>query len=209
VCRSEFLNTTNEALEMVAKQLDYPCKYRNYGCGEILAHDTIREHQEKCRYRPQICPVVKLARGSCSWVGIYSDIKGHLKEQHHDLCCDYVEGKFRYVKDINIPACVSDFIFALNEVFYVRFEGRSNTFYAVLQYIGPAENAAKYRYKVEFVNKDKTEGLTVMHLTRSFAENLGDIFKSGNCGKLQFDRLSRLGDGRSRVRYTMEILSSW
>jgi hypothetical protein len=35
---------------------------------------------------------------------------------------------------------------------------KDDIFYAVLMYVGPVENAAKYKYKVEFVNKDDTEG---------------------------------------------------
>jgi TPP-dependent pyruvate/acetoin dehydrogenase alpha subunit len=51
----------------------------------------------------------------------------------------------------------------------------------VVQYIGPPENADIYKYKVKFVNNDKTEGVSVMHLIRSFDENTEDIFKSGYC----------------------------
>ena len=44
-------------------------------------------------------------------------------------------------------------------------------FYVVVQYIGPPDNAATYKYKIKFVNKDDTDGVTVMHLTRIFDEN--------------------------------------
>jgi hypothetical protein len=74
-----------------------------------------------------------------------------------------------------------------------------------VQYIGPAENAAKYKYKVEFVNTDNTEGVTVMHLSSSFAENFDDIFRSGNCGKLQIDRLSRLKNENGSLNFKLEI----
>jgi hypothetical protein len=46
-----------------------------------------------------------------------------------------------------------------------------------VQYIVPRENAAKYKYRVKLVNKDNTESVTEMHLTRSFDENLDDVFK--------------------------------
>ena len=54
-------------------------------------------------------------------------------------------------------------------------------FYVVVQCAGPPENAAKYQYKVKFVNNDNTEGVSVTHLTIRFDENLDDIFQSGNC----------------------------
>jgi len=77
--------------------------------------------------------------------------------------------------------------------------------YAVLLYVGPSENAAKYKYKVEFVNADNTEGVTVMHLTRSFDENLDDIFKAGNCGKVHYDVVSRLRNKEGRLKFKTEI----
>jgi hypothetical protein len=99
----------------------------------------------------------------------------------------------------------SQFVFALNEDFFLRFQKNNGTLYAVLLYIGPAENAAKYKYKVEFVNTDNTEGVTVMHLTRSFDENLDDIFKTGNCGKLHYDVVSRLTTKEGGWKFKIEI----
>ena len=100
---------------------------------------------------------------------------------------------------------LSRFVFALNEVFFLRFQANSDTLYAVLMYIGPAENAAKYKYKVKFVNKDDTESVTVMHLTRSFDENLDVVFKSGNCVKLHYDVVSRLETKERVLRYKTVI----
>jgi hypothetical protein len=72
-------------------------------------------------------------------------------------------------------------------------------------YVGPSENAAKYKYKVEFVNKDETEGVTVMHFTRSFDENLDDVFKSGKCGKLHYDVVRRLENKDRVLKYKTAI----
>jgi hypothetical protein len=45
-----------------------------------------------------------------------------------------------------------------------------------------------------------------MHLTRSFDEKLDDIFKSGNCGKLHFDEVSRLTTQKAYIKFKLEIL---
>jgi hypothetical protein len=126
-------------------------------------------------------------------------------EKHSDKCYDYVSGT---LKDMDYtPRCrrLSEFLFALNEVFCRIFQGQGETFYAVLLYIGPAENADKYKYEIKFVNEDDTEGVAVMHLTRSFNENLDDVFKSGNCGKLHYDVVQRLETRQRRVKYKIEI----
>jgi len=127
-------------------------------------------------------------------------------ENHRGECHEYVEGKFRVLRNFGAPMSLSQFVFALNEVFFLIFHANDDTLYAVLQYIGPAENAAKFKYKIEFVNADNTEGVTVMHLTRSFGEKLDDIFKAGNCGKLHYDVVRRLRDEMSKLKFKIEIL---
>jgi hypothetical protein len=172
----------------------------------VLAHKVIGEHHVNCWYRPQTCPVVKLARGSCSWTGLYAGIKEHLKEKHPDECDDYLETGLTSVEGFTTAARYWRFIFAHNEVFFRSFPEKDRTFYAVLLHIGVPENAAKYKYKFEFVNKDDTEGVAVMHMARSFSENLDDIFKSGNCGRLHCDVVSRLRSEEGNVKFKMEIL---
>jgi len=98
------------------------------------------------------------------------------------------------------------FISTHNEIFCPSFVENENIFHVVVRYIGPAENAAKYKYRVEFVNKDNTEGVTVMHLTRSADEDLDDIYRSGNCGKLHYDVLFRLRDEEVYQNFKVEII---
>jgi hypothetical protein len=126
-------------------------------------------------------------------------------QKHRGECYKYVVGNVRTIEKIGPRMCVSEFVFALNEVFFLRFQTNSDTLYAVLLYVGPSENAAKYKYKIEFINKDDTEGVTVMHLTRSFDENLDDIFKSGNCGKLHYDVVSRLENKERVLKFKTKI----
>jgi len=194
------------ALEMLATGVNYPCSYRKYGCEEFFFLDTVREHQNRCHYRPQTCPVSKLSNERCSWNGTYNGIKKHLMEQHLGICYKNIEGKFRVLRNIKPCMSVFDFVFVLNEVFCLRFEANIHKCYAVLLYVGPSENAAKYKYKVDFFNKDNTERVTVMHLTRSFGENLDDIFKAGNCGNVHYDVVSRLRNEEGCVYFTTEIL---
>ena len=91
-CREQFLNTRNLAVEDLATQVKQPCKYRAYGCTEILNCDAIVGHQAKCRYSPQVCPAAELATGNCSWTGSYSVIKGHFHSKRRikrlNFCCN-------------------------------------------------------------------------------------------------------------------------
>ena len=184
----------------------YPCKYRTYGCTETFDQDKIVGHQVKCVYSQQVCPVGTLAIGVCSWSGSYKDMKVRLKENHFEGCCEYVEGDVKFIYNLTGGVNLYCFMFAYNEIFFSLFQERDDIFYAVVLCVGPAEIAAKYKYRVEFSNNSNTEGVTVMHLTRSSEENLVDIYRLGHCGKLHFDVVSRLADKMSKLKYKIEIL---
>jgi hypothetical protein len=111
----------------------------------------------------------------------------------------------RSLHKFTTPSLFPKLVFAYNEVFHCTFRVKGDTVYAVLLHIGLPENATKYKYKVKFFSKDKTEGVTVMHFARSFTENLDDIFKSGNCGKLHYDLVSRLADEESNLDLEVTI----
>jgi E3 ubiquitin-protein ligase SIAH1 len=87
-CREQFVYSRNLALEDLARQVMYPCKYRSYGCTETLSHDKIFGHQATCQYIPQVCPFAKRAIGNCSCTGSYNDMKGHLQKNHLEECCE-------------------------------------------------------------------------------------------------------------------------
>jgi hypothetical protein len=78
-------------------------------------------------------------------------------------------------------------------------------FYAELQYVGPAGNANKYKYKLEFVNKYNTASITVMHLTRWYNEGLQDMYSPGGFGKLDFEEVCYLKDKKGNLMFKLEI----
>jgi hypothetical protein len=97
-------------------------------------------------------------------------------------------------------------IFAYNDVFCSCSEIKNGIFYSVLQYIGPAADAAKYKYKLEFFNKERTESLAVTLLVRSLDEDLNEIHNSGNCMKLYPEHYNRFANEKSELTVSMEII---
>jgi hypothetical protein len=197
---------------------------------EIHKLDLIGGHQEKCRYIPQQCPVDKLNLGNCIWTGISSKINPHLKQAHSDVFMDcYGHGthiyrgpsmKSGYHGHVSYGSCgpfqISGvtpatkhckLIFAKNVVFCSRSEIQNGIFYYVLQYIGPAAEAAKYQYKLQFFNKDRTANLAVSLLARSWDEDLSEVDSSGNCVKLYPEQFSRFANERSELAFSMEIIT--
>jgi len=173
----------------------------------MFAHDRLDEHEAKCLYRQLTRPATRCISGmQCDWTGNHNEVKNHLMENHIEMCLDYGEVELSPFLLMCSRAWCNKFVFIYDEVFFRRFCWRNGMFYAVVQYIGPPENAAKYKYRVEFVNTDNTEGVTVTHLARSFGENLYDIFKAGNCVKLHYDVVSRLKTQKSYIKLKLEIL---
>jgi hypothetical protein len=152
---------------------------------------------------PQSCPVPATKIQKCSWTGNYDQIKNHLEERHREECYDNSEERLRTVKSFHTVGSYFKFIFAFREVFYQNFVRRGDTFYVSVHYVGRTEDAANYKYRVEFVNTDNTESASVMNLTRSFNEK---TLKTGICGKLHYDVVSHLTNGDGDLNYRLEIL---
>ena len=206
-CGKRFVSATNNALEKLACSMQYPCTYRHFGCKEVFYSWDLGPHQAKCRHGQLKCPVTQypLFR-QCDWTGNYSDVKNHLMEEHLEMCLDYGEVESRSLHKDGTSAWFNKYVFVYNEVFFRAFRVMNGVFYVAVQYTGPPHNAANYKYKVKFVNADNTEGVTVMHLTTCFGEDLSDIFASGNCGKLHYDVVSRLKSNEGDLKFKLEIL---
>ena len=191
---------------MVATKLKYPCMYRNYGCREIYGFDLIGGHQEKCQYKPQSCLVNKLNIEHCTWTGISSSMKSHLKQAHPSMCKEYY-GRFQ--GSIHISGVTPDtgrdiFIFVGNDIFCSRSKITNDLFYSVLLYIGPAADAVKYRCKLELFNKENKEALTVTRLARSVNEDLSE----DHCVKIAPYQLNCFRNENNEVDFSMEIFTA-
>jgi hypothetical protein len=175
--------------------------------------DLIGEHEQKCQYIPQPCPVSKLNLGTCTWTGISSSMMAHLKAAHNDVCIDYYgHGSFYNRGAFPISGVTPDtahckLILYGNNVLYSRSEIQNGIFYSVLQYIGPAADAAKYKYKLEFFDKERTESLAVTCVARSLDEDLSEVHNSGNCVKLHPEQFSRFANEGCGLAFWMEIVT--
>jgi hypothetical protein len=97
-------------------------------------------------------------------------------------------------------------IFAYDDVFYSHSEIRNGIFYSVLQCIGSTADAAKYKYKLEFFDKERTENLAVTLLARSLNDDLNEFHNSGKCVILLPDMYDRFTNERSELAFSLDIL---
>jgi hypothetical protein len=101
----------------------------------------------------------------------------------------------------------SKHIFAYNDIFYSCSEFKNDIFYSVLQYIGPAADAAKYKYKLEFVSMGCEENLTVTLLARSLDEDLNEVYNSGKCVKLYPVQYNRFANDWNELTFSLDIFT--
>jgi hypothetical protein len=99
------------------------------------------------------------------------------------------------------------FIYFQLAVFCSRSEIKKGVFYSVLQYFGPAAGAAKYRYRLEFRNKERTESLAVTLLARSWDEDLSEVHNSGNCVKLYPEQYNRFAKEGSELAFSIDVIT--
>jgi flagellar basal body rod protein FlgB len=82
-------------------------------------------------------------------------------------------------------------IFAFEEVFLQKSRLHEKKFYSAVQYIGPKENASKYRYEFQLSTGNEHQKLIVGHLVLSSSDQLQDVNKDGNCVRLDYDVIKR------------------
>jgi hypothetical protein len=78
-------------------------------------------------------------------------------------------------------------IFAFEEVFLQKSRLHDKKFYSAVQYIGPKENASKYRYEFQLSTGNEHQKLIVGHLVHSSSDDLQSVNKEGNCVRLDYD----------------------
>lgn len=66
-------------VEVLAKQFNFPCRYRNTGCKSILKWETIDAHEKVCNYK-----VIRCTVANCEWENAKLLLKTHFEEKHSD-----------------------------------------------------------------------------------------------------------------------------
>jgi hypothetical protein len=82
-------------------------------------------------------------------------------------------------------------IFAFKEVFLQRSRLQDCKFHSALQYIGPKENATKFRYEFELSTKRGHQKLIVGNLVHSQSEDFTSVIRAANCVRLDYDVIKR------------------
>jgi len=75
-------NIRNLAMEKVASNVMFPCKYSTSGCTVSLVHTEKADHEDACEFRPYSCPC---PGASCKWQGSLEQVMPHLIMSHKSI----------------------------------------------------------------------------------------------------------------------------
>jgi hypothetical protein len=132
--------------------------------------------QYKCEYgRP----------GGCSWLGRRWQILDHMHADHENIAI-LRENNHCKIKDFLLydHDLTTQVITAHEELFWFRHQKDSSRFkfFGAVQYVGPEENAAKYRYEIKFDWKNPSgTKFKFSRNTHKDTEVINDMFVSEDC----------------------------
>jgi hypothetical protein len=95
---------------------------------------------------------------------------------------------------LNGVSCTPGFslvIFAFEQVFLQKSRLQDCKFYSALQYIGPKEGAAKFRYEFELSTKRGHQKLIVGNPVYSQSKDFTSVVRAGDCVRLDYDVIKR------------------
>ncbi|PNF19731.1 hypothetical protein B7P43_G14772 [Cryptotermes secundus] len=190
-CRRPLLGIRNYALELLARELQLPP--RPADAPQATCLDT-------CPYEPEYgCPL------ECSWTGRHSELGKHLSERHSDKILEGTGGQScRW----DLPLSVKDtrVIFAFGKVFLYqqRLHTIKRVFYIVVQYVGPEEEASRFKYEVELRSGSGAQKMTVIgNVTLHYYQDINAVYEAGNCVTLDYDVVKNVAE--DKLIYSVKV----
>ena len=139
-CRGQLGNVRNLAMDRLAEDVMFPCKYSSNSCPRTMHYREKIEHEDQCDYRPYQCPCPGAV---CKWCGALDEVMHHLSKDHRNITTLNGEDIVFLATDINLPGAVDwvmmqscfgcHFMLVLEK--QDRNDGHQN-FYAIVQLIG-------------------------------------------------------------------------
>lgn len=151
-CRDPNRNTTrNLAMEKMAKEINFYCKYSYDGCTASLPYEQANEHPGKCEYRPYSCPC---PGRSCKWEGSLESIMNHITISHNGITLDgkdvvFVATNFEDPRAVGWVMTQSCFGFNFMLALEKHRKAEDIFFFAYVQLIGSRNDAEKCTYRLE------------------------------------------------------------
>ncbi|CAG9783473.1 unnamed protein product [Diatraea saccharalis] len=208
-CRGRLGYIRNLAMEKVARNVMFPCKYSNTGCTVTLVHTEKAEHEEACEFRPYSCPCPGV---SCSWQGGLDQVMPHLMMSHKCISTLQGENIVFLATDINLPGAINWVMMqsCFNHHFMLVLEKQEKSdghqqFFAIVQLIGSRKEAENFAYRLEL--NGHRRHLTWEAMPRSIHEGLSSAIINSECLVFNTSLAQLFADnGNLRINVTISIV---
>lgn len=146
----------NDAYEIIAGTLTFPCIYTDQGCVELLTPHEIAEHEETCTYRQYFCPF--MPSGCCPWQGPSAEILDHFLEKHKIFVLENgmfeIDFTTKYSENYILPHNY-DKLFIIHK----KCDIQENLFWCSVSYVGAKNIADQYVFELQLIVKGDNTGV--------------------------------------------------
>lgn len=146
-CNDSITNIRNHVLESLIPLFKFPCPYSDDGCCRILDEQNMREHKQRCIYRPYKCFFCEENGG---WIGPIAKFKDHLQTSHQKYWLNYSWKslfQFDWYKNVEGYCLVGENIF----YFHQYWSYANGEVYYDMKHINYGDNAKSYKYEIEIL----------------------------------------------------------
>jgi hypothetical protein len=202
-CRGRFINARNIAMEKLAANAVYPCKYREAGCEATFTVDNRDSHLAECLFQSKECPFRKLSGVDCPWTGTVSDIVVHIREEH-DSEIDEVPAHFRVeLLDFVLGNHYREVVIYMGELFYLAWETEGDILSFGVFHFGPKNETNNFKYGIKIGNSDAYNAVT--RKCHSYLDGGLEDIEPRNCVTIHFDTIQEHNGEQGEFSCEVEI----
>lgn len=139
----------DEAYEIMAQFLLFPCMYKGNGCTKNLSPSHLEQHEPCCDFKKFICPIAK-----CDWEGPRNCMFAHFGEKHETLVVDDQKFQIDFINNLEQTMLMK----ADDELFLIKtdIDARKELFKCTVEHLKSNETNDVYNYylKIESDNRN-------------------------------------------------------
>jgi E3 ubiquitin-protein ligase SIAH1 len=206
-CREPLLNIRNLIAEKLANKVKCPCRNASRGCNEKSCLEVLKKHESVCPYRMYHCLVAE--DNGCTWTGPRSDLvlhteKNHAEHMYRSDICRIKHEEFNFQEQRKFSRIIS----FRDEIFWFRSEWYplERMLYEVVHYIGPQENASKYKYEHKLVSPSGDQKLVIENIVKCQSDVRENIHEFENCFLMHYKILKKFAQDGTALEYTVKVL---
>ncbi|XP_056637059.1 uncharacterized protein LOC130445460 [Diorhabda sublineata] len=142
----------NEAYEILAKNIKFPCCNKENGCKITLYPRDVAQHEKICTFKKYNCPAITTP--PCSWKGFVEKLLNHFETKHKMLIQNEEFFEIDFVNNHNV-----NYLFPYSEELYLvnrTTDSKKHMFFCTVSCIGNDNFERNASFKIILENGNKS-----------------------------------------------------